>query len=140
VSAVAPMAPGATLLPSPARRRHEESDLQVAVMEFLDWALPADAVAHHSPGEGKRTKRAQGQLKRSGYKRGWPDVEIVWRQQSHPIFIELKALRGVVPETQRDMHRKLTYCGADVLLCRSVPGVECALRELGLPLKGSVVA
>lgn len=132
--------PTASLLPDAPRRRHEEADLQASVMAFLAWALPPDAIAHHSPGEGKRTRRAQGELKRSGYQRGWPDIEIVWRRQPHPIFVELKAAKGAVSEAQREMHRRLTYIGCDVLVCRTPEGVECALRELGLPLRGSVAA
>jgi hypothetical protein len=130
----------ATLLPDPPRRRHDEADLQASVMSYLAWALPADAIAHHSPGEGKRTKAARAKLKRDGYNRGWPDIEIIWRGQPHPIFVELKAPKGVVSDAQRDMHRRLTYIGCDVLLCRTPEGVECALRELGVPLRGSVAA
>jgi hypothetical protein len=120
-----------------AARRHEETDLQAQVMEFLDLALPPDAVAHHSPGEGKRTKRAQGELKRSGYKAGWPDIEIVWRNHSN-IFIELKSARGVMSDAQRHTQRRLTYCGCVVLMCRTLACVETSLKELGMPLRASV--
>lgn len=128
----------ASLLPEPPRRRHEEDDLLHASMQYLGWALPPDAIAHHSPGEGKRSKGAQIALRRSGYQAGWPDVLVIYRGRC--FFIELKAKNGTVSAAQREMMRKLTYCGADVLLCRSVPGVECALRELGVPLRGRVAA
>jgi hypothetical protein len=124
--------------PRPARR-HEEADLQAQVMEYLRWALPADAVAHHSPGEGKRSLRAQRDLKRSGYQAGWPDIEIVWRGHPH-IFIELKAARGTLSEVQRRMHIKLTYCGAEVIIAKSLPAIECALCELGMPLRARIAA
>jgi hypothetical protein len=129
----------ASLLPDPPRRKHDEDDLLYAAMEFLDLALPVEAIAHHSPGEGKRTKRAQGHLKRSGYKKGWPDIEIVWR--GHPsIFIELKAARGTLSEAQRRMHIKLAYCGAEVISCKSLPCIEESLLELGMPLRARVAA
>ena len=127
-------------LPSPAPRRHEEADIQHAVMDYLAWALPPNAVANHSPGEGKRSKRAQGELKKSGYQRGWPDIEIIWAEQTHPIFIELKAARGVVSPAQREMMGKLYYCGAEVLICRGVREVQAALQHLGVPLKALVAA
>jgi hypothetical protein len=38
------------------------------------------------------------------------------------------------------MRNKLEYCGFTVLLCRTPEGVECALRELGVPLRGTVRA
>ena len=128
----------ASLLPEPAPRRHDEADLQHAVMQYLDRALPPDAVAHHSPGEGKRSKRAQRDLRRSGHKAGWPDVEIIWRGRA--LFIELKAPGGALDAVQRLMHQRLGYAGAPVVLCRSVPEVEAVVREAGVPLRGSVMA
>jgi hypothetical protein len=126
-----------SLLPERApRRRHEEDDLQAQVAEFLAVALPQGAVPHHSPGEGLRSKRAQGHLVRSGFCKGWPDFEIIWRGRVY--FIELKSGRGVVSKAQRETHRRLTYAEAPVMLCRSVPEVEAALRECGVPLRGSV--
>ena len=122
--------------PEPAPRRHEEADLLATVMSYLGWALPADAIAHHSPGEGQRTKRAQGELKRSGYVTGWPDVEVCY--QGRVIFIELKTARGTLSTAQRNTHRRLTYCGATVLCCRSLACVEELLRELGVPLRATV--
>ena len=128
----------ATLLPEPAPRRHEEGGLQHAVMQYLGWALPADAIAHHSPGEGKRTKRAQGELKRSGYQAGWPDVLVI--HQGRCFFIELKAAKGIVSPAQRAMKAKLYYCGCEVLVCKGVPEVQAALQHLGVPLKALVAA
>ena len=128
----------ASLLPSPAPRRHEEADIQHAVMQYLGWALPADAIAHHSPGEGKRTKRAQAELKRSGYNPGWPDVLVI--HQGRCFFIELKAAKGIVSAAQRAMMAKLYYCGCEVLICRGVPEVQAALQHLGVPLRALVAA
>jgi hypothetical protein len=129
----------ASLLPDPPARRHEEADLQAATMAYLAWALPPDAVAHHSPGEGKRTKRAQIELRRSGYQTGWPDIEVVYRGRIY--FIELKRPKGgCLSAAQRACHRKLEYCDAPVMLCRSVPEVEAQLREACVPLRASVAA
>jgi len=125
-------------VPEPAPRRHDEKRLQYAVMLFLAAALPHDAIAHHSPGEGKRTKSAQATLIRSGYCKGWPDIEIVW--QGRVFFIELKAAKGVLSAAQRETHRRLVYSGAEVVVCRGVEGVERALRDAGMPLRASVMA
>jgi hypothetical protein len=126
----------ATLLPDPPRRRQEELGLQTMVAQYLGWALPADAIAHHSPGEGKRTKRAQGELKRSGFVTGWPDIEVCW--QGRVIFVELKSRTGALSPAQRAAHNKLRYCGCEVITCRSLECVENSLRELGLPLRATV--
>jgi len=120
------------------RRRHDHDDLQAAVMEYLTWALPHDAVAHHSPNEGKRSLRAQRELKRGGTKKGWPDIEIIWRGK--PVFIELKTRGDYLSAAQKELTKRLIYCGADVMACRSIAEVEASLREIGLPLRASVSA
>lgn len=121
-------------------RLYEEEKLQASAMRFLDLALPPNAIAHHSPGEGKRTLKARHQLKRSGYKKGWPDIEIIWRGRERSIFIELKVPGGYVRPEQRAMHNRLIYCGAEVFVARSVPEVEALLRGIGIPLRASVAA
>jgi hypothetical protein len=130
----------ASLLPELPRRRHLEADLQRSIHQYLLWALPPDAVHFAVPNGLMRSKKAAARAQGEGVAAGVPDIAIVWRQQPHPIFIELKAPKGVMSEAQRGMARKLRYCGADVLLCRSVEGVECALRELGVPLRATVAA
>lgn len=124
--------------PGVPTRLNPEAVLQHAVMTFLAAALPSDAITHHSPGEGKRTKGAQAALSRSGFCKGWPDIEIVW--QGRVYFIELKAARGVLSAAQRETHRRLVYSGATVAVCRSVDGVERALRDAGMPLRATVMA
>ena len=127
----------ASLPLDPTPRAHPEADLRHTVMQYLDWALPADAVAQPIPIEGKRTVRARRDLSYSGYKAGWPDIQILWR--GHPaILIELKAARGSLSADQRHMHNRLTYCGAKVALARSVAEVEALLRECGVPLRATV--
>lgn len=122
---------------APPPRNDGEKKLQRQVMEFLALALPPDAVAHHSPGEGLRSKRAQGDLKMSGHKKGWPDIEIVWRGRIY--FIELKVPGAYPSAAQREMHKRLMYCDAPVMLCRSLPEVEAQLREACVPLRASVL-
>jgi hypothetical protein len=126
--------PWAERLPT-VKRNNAEEKLQRQVMEFLALALPHDAIAHHSPGEGLRSKRAQGELVRSGHKKGWPDIEIVWRGRIY--FIELKAPGGYPSAAQREMHKRLMYCDAPVMLCRSVDEVESQLREATIPLRAT---
>lgn len=128
----------ASLLPEPARRRQDEADCQRTVHQFLGPALPADAVHFAIPNGLMRSRKAAARAQGEGVRAGIPDLCIIWRGRA--IFIELKAPKGVMSEAQRIMSRKLRYCGADVLMCRTPEGVECALRELGVPLKASVAA
>ena len=121
-----------------APRQKEEQRLQEQLAEYLPLGLPRDAIFHHSPGEGLRSPGAQAALIRSGFCAGWPDLEIVWQQRVY--FIELKAARGVLSKAQHATHRRLLEAGAPVMLCRSLPAVEAALRACGLPLRASVSA
>jgi hypothetical protein len=105
-------------------------------MQYLELALPYDAVAHHSPNEGKRSLRAQRELKRARCRPGWPDIEIVWRGRFYGI--ELKTPRDAPSKAQRETHRRLHYCGATVVTCKTLECVENAPKALGLPLRGTV--
>jgi hypothetical protein len=128
----------ASLLPEPPRRRHEEDDLQRSVIQYLDLALGPDGVAYAIPNGGKRSKKEAARMKGLGVKAGIPDIGICFRGRA--LFIELKAPRGVVSQAQRDRCRELTYAGAAVCCCRSVPEVEAALREACVPLRATVAA
>jgi hypothetical protein len=119
-----------------AVRRHDEETFQAQVCQYLRWSLPADAEYYAVPNGGKRHSKAAARLVGQGVRAGLPDLCVVYRGST--IFIELKTARGVLSEAQRQMHRKLGYCGCTVLVCRSLEGVECSLRELGVPLRGSV--
>jgi hypothetical protein len=117
-------------------RRHDEDDLQRAVVQYLRWSLPSDATAWHIPNGGQRHSKAAARLVGLGLVAGMPDLELLYR--GHSIFLELKTKLGHASSVQRQQHRKLQYCGADVLVCRSLDAVETCLRELGVPLKGHV--
>lgn len=125
-----------SLLPEPAERQHLEDNLQRQVVSFLRWALPDDACFTHIPLGGQRHKRAAQRLVGLGTKAGWPDLLIVYRSKAY--FIELKAPHGVLSAVQRQAIRKLIYCGAVVLVCRSLEDVEAGLREASVPLRASV--
>jgi hypothetical protein len=127
----------ASLLPERrAVRRHDEDTFQKQVCQYLRWSLPADALYFAIPNGSQRHSKAAARLVGQGVRAGIPDLCVVYRGRA--IFIELKTARGVLSEAQRQMHRKLGYCGCTVLVSRSLEGVETSLRELGLPLRGSV--
>lgn len=128
----------ASLLPERVRRRHDEDDLQRAVVKFLRWSLPDNATFFHIPNGGQRHKRAAARLVGLGVRAGMPDLAII--ADGRPLFIELKADAGRVSPAQMQMAMKLIYCGAEVLVCRSVEDVEHALSEAGVCLRGRVAA
>lgn len=127
-----------TLLPEPARRRHLEDDLQRACCQFLAVALPPDATFFSIPNGGKRHRREAARMSGLGLRPGVPDLCVIHRGRA--VFIELKAPRGVVSAAQRAMAKLLIYCGAEVMLCKSVEELEAGLRECAVHLRGSVLA
>jgi hypothetical protein len=134
VSAVLDMLPQRSVV----RRRHEEDDLQRSIVAYLRLALPPDGMVFAIPNGGLRSEKVAARLKGTGTLAGMPDLCVIYRSRAY--FIELKTRTGVVSAAQRATMRKLIYCGADVMLCRSVDDVERSVRECGVPLRASVAA
>jgi hypothetical protein len=128
----------ASLLPDPPARRHGEADLQRSVNQFMRWMLPADAIHFAIPNGLMRSKKAAARAIGEGVRAGIPDLCVI--HAGRPIFLELKTPKGALSAVQRQMHEKLTYAGAPVFVCRSLPEVEARLRECGVPLRGRVAA
>jgi len=125
-----------TLLAEPPKRQHLEEDLQRAVVQFLRFALPANALFAHIPNGMWRHKRAAARLVGLGIRAGLPDLLVV--HDGRAIFIELKAKGGSQSLIQKQMARRLAACGCEVFLCRSVDEVELVLRGVGIRLRGRV--
>ena len=115
-----------------------EAQLQAWAADWLDLALPSDAIAHHSSNEGKRGWMAQKAFKQSGAKKGWPDFEIIYRGRAY--FLELKSANGRITPDQALIHTRLWDSGAAVVICRSQDDVEKAVRNFGIPLRMTVAA
>lgn len=110
-----------------------EFQLHTACAQFLDLALPRDAVWFHTPNAGKRRKGAAGRLKAMGMKAGVPDICIIYRGRA--FFIELKTLKGRLSEAQKAMHIRLTVAGAIVAgECRSLDDLQAFLQQV-IPLR-----
>ncbi len=115
-------------------RQHIEDDLHKAVAEYLDLALPLDACWTTIPaGGGGRVRGAK--LKAMGYKAGWPDILIIYRQRA--FHIELKAPRRGLSKDQKARHPSILNAGAPIAVCQRIEEVEGTLRGWGLPLRAS---
>lgn len=111
-----------------------EAQLHKAVAQYLDLALPADAVWHHSPMQGHgRGPRTGAILKGMGARAGWPDITIIW--QGRAFFIELKASRRGLSRAQCITVGRLHEAGARIAVARSLQEVEMQLDGWGIPLK-----
>ena len=108
-----------------------ESDLQAAVVHFLQAYLPPGSVFHHSPNEGNHKVQYRVKQKRLGVRAGWPDLEIfvqpTWFREGvnwSPIFIELKTKTGRVSPAQKQVQADLAAANCPVEICRSVAAVQ----------------
>lgn len=116
-----------------------ESPIQSAIVEYLDRALPPDALHFHIPNEGKRGWMAQRAFKSNGGKAGMPDTCILW--DGDAFFIETKrAKRGRLSAKQDEMRVLINRAGGHWALVTSVDQVEQALTLWGIPLRARVSA
>ena len=120
------------------RRNRPEEALHRAVAQFLNSALPPDAVWFHVPNGGARSKAEAGVLKAMGVRAGVPDIYILHRGRSY--FIELKPKGRYASQAQKDTMRGLRIAGAECALARSVEGVELCLLDWDIPLSARTAA
>ena len=117
-----------------AKRINHEGPIHRAILAMLDRLLPDDAVVHHSPNEvdmqGPKVARAIAKARGLGTQKGWPDIEIIWRGRVY--FIEVKAPKGTVQDSQARCHAILAVAGCPVIIARSADEAEAALRDAGV--------
>lgn len=118
-------------------RHRPEQQLQIAVVRFLDQALPNSARCWHTPNGGWRTKAEAGGFKAMGVRLGMPDLFVFHDKQL--FAIELKAGRTIATDAQQAMLDALHIAGAKTAVCRSLEEVEKFLAAF-MPLKGRLAA
>ena len=118
-----------------------EEDLHKLIVQWLQCALPEDALLHHSPNEGARKPQYGRKLRALGLHTGWPDLELlIPPSRFHdpcdwaPIFMEIKTPAGRHTPAQIDTQHALRICGAHVEEVRSIDDVQEFLSKL-VPLK-----
>lgn len=115
-----------------------EQALQHATGQLLDLVLPKDALWLHYPAGGYR-RPVEAKIFRSiGVKPGIPDLLVLHRGRC--FGIELKVGRRGLTPVQRRMHQRLEQCGVPCAVASSPEQVEQFLRDLDIPLRGSVEA
>ena len=112
-----------------------ESSLQSAVAQYLDAVLdPARARWFHVPNGGHRNKITAATLKRHGAKAGIPDCILMYL--GRVLMIELKRTRETrISPAQRDFASWANDNGLPTVICRSLWGVEKALKQYGVPTR-----
>lgn len=114
------------------KRKKPEQGLQLAVAQFLNMALPKDAVWFAVPNGGMRDAAEMQILKRGGLKAGIPDLVIFYKKRGY--CIELKSLEGVLSPAQKRVIDALKEARIPVSICRSVDEVQAQLDGWRIPV------
>lgn len=117
----------------------DESKIQVAIMRFLNAALPPYIRAIHVPNGGKRDAVTGAKLKREGTKAGFPDILLI-KEGGSCAVIEVKTNAGRLTDTQKEWGDWFGIRSVPYAVCRSVGDVEAFLLDLNIPLKAKVAA
>ncbi len=91
-----------------------EDHVQIDIMKYVALVYP-EAVCHHSPNEGKRSKFERFLMKLMGVKRGFPDLQIFYPPKSLVIVLEIKTedrnRKTAATQDQLDWINTLNACG-----------------------------
>lgn len=117
------------------RLKDVEGPIHRSVLAYLRMCFPG-ALIHHSPGEshirGKTAMLATVKKKRDGMVTGFPDL-VVFPAGVLPMFFEVKAPKGVLSDSQKDVHKQIEALGYNVAVVRSVEEVRKCLLSWGVP-------
>lgn len=128
---------------SRAPRQTPEEDLQRAVVEYLDLALPSDAGVFWSATlNGIRvSKGLRGKLKEQGLRSGVPDLVFIPLRgplAGQSFWVELKAPKGRPSSPEQAALLDVLYVEGRGCYARSVDEVCAALTRWGFPIRARV--
>ncbi len=125
--------------PPPQRRRKapsqrsnpteaQEQSALFAWARSMEGRYPELSLLHHIPNGGNRDAITGAHLKAQGVRAGVPDLSMpVPRGRFHGLYIELKAARGRVQDTQRQWIERLTAQGYKALVCFGAEEAKVAI-------------
>lgn len=116
---------------SHARPRHEEDNLQLAVLLWLQSEhRDLYRCTVHYPAGGKRNKREAGRLKLLGVRAGVPDLLcFAPRGQFHGLALELKTGANKPTSKTLDWMSRLSECGWRCVWVNTLEGAKVAVVE-----------
>lgn len=117
--------------------KHREHDIQASCIRWMRLQYPREATmlfaipnGAHLAGTAKQRAAHWARLEREGAKAGIPDLFLaIPRQDSHGLFIEMKAERGTVKPKQEQWLEALSVQGYKTAVCRSLEEFMQVVRE-----------
>lgn len=107
-------------------RHHPEAALQIAVVQFLRFAMPEGLPWWHTPNGEHRDPRTAAKLKAFGTRPGVPDL-LFLMPTGKLAMIELKAGAGRLTDHQKTFRDQAMELGAWWAECRSIDEVQAQL-------------
>lgn len=120
--------------------KRDESKIQIAIMDYLNRALPANYRAIHVPNGGRRDAITGARLKREGVKAGFPDIQIIRNDDGYSAFIEVKTAKGALSPAQKEWRDWFERGQAAYAVVRDIEDVEAFLIDQNIPLKTRLAA
>ena len=104
-----------------------ESDIQEAVVKFIDITYPG--TLYCASAGGMRTSMRQAiKMRRTGYKKGFPDLQIMHPTKlHHGLFIEIKTSKGQASPEQKAWRDELNKRGYRAVICK---GLDACIHEI----------
>lgn len=109
-----------------------EHKIQVAIIKWLRAVMPGVIIQHCRNEHGKRGVqglRAAQMQKAAGVMSGFPDLVVLPHANVGAFFLEVKAPKGRVSDTQKQVHDLLDARGYRVAVVRSVEDVRDFLKS-----------
>ena len=107
------------------------------IVEWLNFSLPQNAIAHHSSNEGKHHVAFRAKQKKMGMQTGWPDLEIFAPDTSFyvgkkaaPFILEVKSKKGRLSDSQKAIKERLEDLNFHYFIVRSVEDTFNSLNGL----------
>lgn len=118
------------------RNGRPEEALQRACVDILTRFVPpppkGPAWTAINPVAAK-SKAVAGKSKAMGLRKGWPDLEMLFRGAS--IYVEFKAEKGRVDPSQIAVHEEIVAAGGTVLVVRTVDEFLNVLSAQEIPCR-----
>jgi hypothetical protein len=109
----------------------EEDAIHLAIVSYLDFALPKDALFWHTPNTFPSAKiQYHAKLKKMGRRAGIPDLLVL--AGSNLIGLEVKAPKGRQSKDQKAIQEQFEAAGGHYHLVRSIDDVRAVLAGHGV--------
>lgn len=116
------------------RRNRTEDKIHGCIAKYLRLAAPPgffwSSIENRNNGSNEGGRRKQ-----RGCRAGVPDILTIY--QGRVLFMEVKAPKGRLHDSQKERIPEIEQAGAGVVIVRSVDDVFHALKEAGVPVKAT---